>query len=488
MRQVFLLVGILLCSATARAQVVDISAPTRLGPRTNKVKIIGKNQDGYIVRLSGAEEVIHIYDNELKIASARTLELKGADGDIQHIILNRSGASILYLHNEKRSTVLMMQPVNNKFIEQGMPIGVDTFIDSRELVDANLHFKLSLDQNFVLFYYPVFEGDRVTKMQMTCIDRSGHQVYKTYVPINRPEKDMEYAKTLVDNIGNGYLLFAAEKDGKDNILGDEYYVTRIDKSNGSQTSYMIRCEKEIFNEPQFEIDNVNGNLIFCGFYDKNGDPNDAAANGFFYLQYGAADGNLKQSSYTPFAPAFMYALTGREGGNKNDRLFTFNIRKIFLRIDGGALITAESFIKDRKEVMTVSPSIMGNPYPTYRTVNTYSFNDIIGISIKPDGSIDWNTVMRKKQVSEDDGGANSSFAMANEKDKIHFLYLDDISGSGGVDEYVLSSKGNAERIIFFNQEDKDVFLIPKLGKQVSPNELVVPSVRSGAFRLVRIQY
>ena len=488
MRAGYLFFGIAMLVAHLQAQTVDISTPTRLNPHISKVKIIGKNNDGYVVRLSGTEELIHVYNSDLKLASARTLDYKGSDGGLQHILLHKSGASLFYLHGEKKETQLMLQPVNSKFIDQGKAIALDTFKDKMELVDANLHFKSSIDQNYILFYYPVFENSKVASMQLTCIDRSATVVYKCYIPIDRPEKDMEYAKALVDNAGNGYLLFTAEKDGKDSTLGDEYYVTRTDRYTGKQNSYTIRSEKEIFTEPQFEIDNVNGNLIFCGFYDKVGDPNDAAANGFFYLQYSAADGSLKQSSYTPFSASFMYALTGRDVSSKNDRLFTFGIKRILLRIDGGALIAAESAIRDRHEVMATAPSLMNNPYPTYRTVNSFSINDIIAFSIKPTGDIDWNTVMRKKQLSEDDGAANSSFAFANEKDRLHFLYLDEISSSGSANEYILSSKGTSERMILFNQEDKDVFLIPKLGKQVAPNELVIPSIRAGAFRLVRVQY
>jgi len=76
----------------------------------------------------------------------------------------------------------------------------------------------------------------------------------------------------------------------------------------------------------------------------------------------------------------------------------------------------------------------------------------------------------------------------NEKDRVHLLYLDEISTAGTANEYKLSSKGNAERIVLFSQEDKDIFLIPKLAKQVAPNEMVIPSVKSGVFRLVRVQY
>ncbi|MCW3127751.1 MAG: hypothetical protein JWO03_3409 [Bacteroidetes bacterium] len=488
MRTGALLLSLLFWQAIAVAQTSDFSAPTRMSAKLNRVRIIGKNQDGYVVRFSGNEELIHVYDNEMKLACARTLDFKGGDGSLQQILLNKTGASLIYLHTEKKQTLLMMQPVNSKYIEQGKPLVVDTFDDRHDLVDNNLHFKISLDQNYMLFYYPVFEGGRIKSMQMTCIDRAATVVYKTYVPINRPEKDMEYAKALVDNAGNGYLIFTAEKNGKDNVYGDDYFVTRIDKTDGKQTSYTIKCEKEIFGEPQFEMDNVNGALVFCGFYDEKGDPADAAANGFFFLRYDAPSGVVKQSSYTPFPASFMSSLTGRDAAGMSNRLFTFNIRKALLRLDGGALITAESVITDKREVVTMSPSTMSTPYNTYRTVYTFAYNDIIAFSFKPDGTIDWDAVMRKKQLSEEDAGFNSSFAFINEKDKVHFLYLDEISTGGSLNEYKLTSKGTTERVILFGQEEKDVYIIPKLGKQVAPNELVIPSVKNGSFRLVRVQY
>jgi hypothetical protein len=269
-------------------------------------------------------------------------------------MLNKTGASLLYLHSEKKQTMLMMQPVNSKFLEMSQPIVIDTFADRYDLVDANLHFKISLDQNYTLFYYPVFGDGKIVSMQMTCMDRTGTVIYRAFPPINRPEKDMEYAKTLVDNTGNGYLIFTAEKDRNHNVYGGEYYVIRIDKNDGRQTFYTIKCERN-FGEPQFDIDNVNGNLIFCGFYDEKGDVADAAANGFFYLRYDAPNGVLRQSSYTPFPTAFMSALTGRDATGMNNRLFTFNIRKMLLRLDGGALNHGQSLSSRIKEKWSRCP-------------------------------------------------------------------------------------------------------------------------------------
>jgi hypothetical protein len=127
-------------------------------------------------------------------------------------------------------------------------------------------------------------------------------------------------------------------------------------------------------------------------------------------------------------------------------------------------------------------------YTSYRTTDVFQFNDIIAFSINPEGKMEWSSVMRKKQASEDDNGTYSSFLTMNEKEKLRFVYLDDISFSGTLNAYVLNSMGKYTRDILFNQEDKDVMLLPKLGKQVSPNEIVLPSYKNNALRLVKLTF
>jgi hypothetical protein len=104
------------------------------------------------------------------------------------------------------------------------------------------------------------------------------------------------------------------------------------------------------------------------------------------------------------------------------------------------------------------------------------------------GAVEWNAVMRKKQASEDDNGAFSSFFIANQKDRLRLIYLDDISSSSDLNEYVLQSNGKSERKTLINQEVSDVMLLPKSGKQVSPDAVVIPSYKSGVLKLIKINY
>lgn len=477
----------MMCAIAGAVQVVDVSPPTRLSTKVQKVRIIGKNQDGYVVRFSGDGEMIQVYSPEMRLVTAKNIDYKGMEGEIQHILLNKSGASVLFLDGDRRQTQLLAQPVNGKFVEAGKPLLIDSFYDRPELVNANLHFKLSLDQNYILFYYPVFRGGMIEKMQLTCMDRGLNVLYRVLIAVNRPERDMEYAMALVDNSGNGYLIFAAEPNGKDRTYGDAFHVVRIDRYDGTQLTFNMKVEKEIFGEPAFDIDNVNGSLLFSGFYDETGAASDPAATGVFYQQLDARNGQVKHSVYAPFQASFIRELTGREPSAMNNRLYTFQVKKMIPRMDGGALIAAESFIKDRREVMTMAPSMM-TPYNSYRTINTYTFNDIIAFSLLPDGQLEWSQVMRKKQSSEDDNGFNSSFGVMNQKDRLHFVFMDEIGSSGSVNEYVLNSKGESTRNNLFNQDDKDLFVIPRQLRQVAPDEVLMPSMKGTNFRLVKISF
>jgi hypothetical protein len=78
--------------------------------------------------------------------------------------------------------------------------------------------------------------------------------------------------------------------------------------------------------------------------------------------------------------------------------------------------------------------------------------------------------------------------IVNQKEQLRFVYLDDISTSGAVMQYTLKSEGKSERVCLFKQEDKDLLLLPKLGKQVSPAEVIIPSYKNGALQLVKITY
>lgn len=470
----------ILCCLSATAQVIQVSNPSRLPAHTGKFKVIAKNNDGIVVRLFGTEDVLNVYDGNLKLQTTRTINFKNQDGPVQHIMLNKTGAVIFYLEQDKKRSLLYAQPVNGKLVEIGKPVLIDSIFDSKELVASNLRFKTSADQSYLLTYYPTFTYGKVESIKCICVDRSLQVIYNKTIPLNRNEKELEESRALIDNNGNSFIILKPES-----VLENAAYdVFRIDNKGNLQT-YSVNTGEKLFNEATFEIDNKNGNLILTAFVDKQPIGTEVAASGFIYASYDPANGTEIKKNFMAFPNSFVAELTGRENVN-NTGLYTFSIRKTILRNDGGVLIVAESYIKDTRE--QVIPIGIQPGYNSYRSSDVFQFNDIIAFSITPNGSIDWTSIMRKKQVSEDDNGVYSSFLTVNEKQKIRFIYLDEISGGAVLNQYVLNSNGKSNREIIFNQDDRDVMLLPKMGKQISPNEVVLPSFKGNELKLVKITF
>ena len=469
-----------LFSVSTSAQSVEISNATKLPAKTSKFKIVGKNNDGIVVRLYGSEDVISVYDNSLRLVTNKIIDYKNEDGQLQYIMLNKTGAVIFYLEQQKKYSVLLAQPVNSKFIEIGKAVTVDTIYDRKELVSQNLRFKASVDQSYLMVYYPFFSEAKVESIKFMCLDRTLNMLYNTTVPLHREEAELEQSKALIDNKGNSFLILKPESKGE----GSVYNVLHL-SNNGGFATYDILTEKQVFDEPYFEIDNKNGNMVMSAFYDDKKRLNENVANGFLYSSFDPDNGIAVHTNYAEFSNDFIAELTGRENVT-NKSLYTFTNRKIILRNEGGILLTAESYIKDSREQsipLGVQPG-----YNTYRTTEVFQFNDIITFSLNPSGTMEWHSVLRKKQSSEDDNGVYSSYLMLNEKDKLHFLYLDDASTAGSLNEYSLTSTGKLDKKLLTYQEEQDIMLMPKLGKQTAPDEVVIPSYKGGSLRLVKITF
>ena len=398
---------ILFITLSSNAQLVEVSNPSKLPSKSGKFKVVGKNNDGIIVRMFGTEDVINVYGDALNLETTKTISFKNQNGPLQHIMLNKTGAVIFYLEQDKKRSMLYAQPVGSKFVEIGKPVLIDSIFDKKDLVASNLRFKTSVDQSSLMIYYPYFSYNKVESIKFLCVDRSLNVLYNKTVPLNRDEKELEESKSLVDNNGNTFLMLKPEREN----AGAKYDVFHFD-NKGNFSTYSITTEKEIFSEPVFDIDNKNGNLVMTAFFDARKSEAEAAANGFLYASFDPANGTTLKTNYTSFPKEFIAELTGRENV-ANQSLFTFNIRKSMLRNDGGSLIIAESFIKDSRE-QTVPVGIQPG-YNSYRTTDIFQFNDIIAFSINPDGKMEWNSVLRKKQASEDDNGTYSSFLKHSEK-------------------------------------------------------------------------
>lgn len=479
-----LALGLVLDHQVFAQATIDISAPTKLTSKASRFKIIGKNQDGYIVRLFGTQDVLQSFGNDLRLVATRTIDFKQQNGLLQHVQLNKSGVTVFYLQGDKKSTSIVAQPLSSRFIENGKSVILDSINDRPEYVRENLRVKQSFNQQFTLLYYPYFEDDKIESVSFVCVDRALQRVYSRRLKLMRPDSEIESAKFVVDNQGNTYVFFLNTVDKKDRTQFERITVYRISADDEQAKQIELNIERNLFGELYVETDNLNNKLILCGFFDDDNLRNEPAAYGFFYTALNADSGTINAVTYTNFDSRFMNELTGKSSNEA--KLYTFNIKRVMLRNDGGVLLIAESLIKDTRE--TIFNSQFSPTFNSIQRINFFQYNDIVAFSMNPEGTVDWRAIMRKKQVSEEDNGLFSSFLVVNEKERLRLLYLDEITTAASLREYELSSEGMVKSNNILFQESKDLMLLPKAGKQVSPNEVVLPSYLRNQLRLVKITF
>ena len=196
-----------------------------------------------------------------------------------------------------------------------------------------------------------------------------------------------------------------------------------------------------------------------------------------------------------------------EENNDNRRapeLFRYSLDELVLRSDGGALLVAEQYFVE--EINRIDPYGFGYYSTfnrTYRPDFIYYYNDIIVVNIRPDGEVEWASRIPKQQVSQNDGGYFSSYAMSIVRDKIFFVYNDDYrnfdanrnkrkNNFTGRSSIIIigevSKDGQVRLLPLFNNNEADVITRPKVCRQVGPREMVVFGERGRNYRFALLEF
>ena len=166
--------------------------------------------------------------------------------------------------------------------------------------------------------------------------------------------------------------------------------------------------------------------------------------------------------------------------NVGRNLINYKVKNLIIRGDGGGVLIAES--------QFVSESSTFNVYSQmYSTSYTYHNNNVIVFSISPNGNIDWEQVVRKRQISENDGGVYSSFSPFLYKDRLLFLYNEAIKRKADVQMAAVNFKGEfSENPVIPSK--KDLVIMPAGARQISSAEIVIPCLYKSQPGYVKITF
>ncbi|MEL7020332.1 MAG: hypothetical protein AAGK47_01870, partial [Bacteroidota bacterium] len=291
-----------------------------------------------------------------------------------------------------------------------------------------------------------------------------------------------------------------------------YSILAYTDQGESFEEYKLDLKDKFITDLTFRAGRKN-ELICTGLYSEKGT---YSVKGTYFFRLNTAtkeiyNKNLKEFEFEFLTQTFSErqiarAARAEQQGDeqRSAELYRFQLDDLILRSDGGAVLIAEQyFIYERFRNDTFDPLRFDRFGGLYRNTGNqvdyyYNYNDIIVVNIRPNGEIEWATRIPKRQVTVNDGGYYSSYAMAAVRDKIYFIFNDNgrnfatdqtdrrIYNFNGKNSVISLAEvridGSMQVYPLFNNREADIIARPKISKQTGRKRMLLYGERGRKYR------
>ena len=451
------------------------------------------------------------YDRDLKLQHSEeiTLRLEKKDVTLEDVLFLDNQLYLLtsYANQAHQKVYLFLQKLSDK---QMRPSGTAKKIAEGPLTRNNagrtFDFQLSADSSRLLVYHQIPTAAREQERFALHVFDSGMELqWEREVALPYPDEQLAIREYRVDESGNVYLLGAVFEAGQRNRrLPSHYIVLEYRPGDLAPVEWRISLDDKFITELTFRISKT-GDLICSGFYsERNAD----GAKGICYFRLDAATHRIVTQTWQPFdfelraedlsERGRQRAMDAEMEGNerRSPELLRFNLDELVLRTDGGALLVAEQFFIEERFTRFWDGTLQTNYY--------YHYNDLIVVNIQPSGAIEWTVRIPKQQVSIDDGGYFSSYAMATVRDRLYFVFNDTGKNygpdkrSGNVHSFYgaqavvalaeVRKDGSWSTVPLSLSREASVTARPKAARQIGARQLILPGEGGRNVRLGNLSF
>lgn len=485
-------------------------------------KIIANTPEGmYALRIkeSGIVEsgkvFLELYNQSMNLKKAKELELdyNGKTRKFEQIIkLGEDFYFITSFHNEaKKKNYLFQQKINKEQLsvsDRSIQL-IGEFETKSVLKTGAFDIVQSKDSSRVLVFHQLpYKKGNAKKFRLRVFDDSFQQLWDKEITLPYNEEIFSVEEYQVDSKGNVYMLGIIYQDkSKERRLGKpnyQYVILAYTEGGFVQDEYRIALKDDFITDLTFRVAN-NGDLVCTGFYSQKGT---SSVKGTYFFRIDARTKEIYNQNQKSFDFDFLTefytekqkqrARNAERQGNVNQQpeLYKFALNDLILRSDGGALLVAEQYYIYQR-------SYRDFWYGTFRYDYFYHYNDIIVVNIRPDGEIDWATRIPKQQITVNDGGYYSSYAMSIVRDKIYLIFNDSsrnfsegnrnrIYNYDGRNSVValteISIDGTWDIKPLFQNREVDLVTRPKVCQQIERRAMVIYGELGRSFRFAKLDF
>ncbi|MCB0651366.1 MAG: hypothetical protein KDC85_08850 [Saprospiraceae bacterium] len=417
------------------------------------------------------------FNRQLHLSWEKVLELDKRNPKTMGITASKFDFTLFYYFKNKGKTILKAHKydpaANLRDSVTIKELSAYAFTPEFEIIQSQ-------DKSKVLIYYL----ERQEAFQMLCFDVDSMKLMweKSFSPENY-YREQHFAQILLSN--DGKMFMVRSKDNFFSRRKDHYYlVYHYDGSQEEVSEIKIPLKDILTYDVWFSVDDLNRRLLGGGLYS---DKNREKAIGYFYLNLDPETPENYLVHYEPFDNEFMARFMDKKP-KKNVGITEAELRESVIRRDGGILMFVEK-VKEFTRTSSNYPRASRIPDGDFRQPSRDMYYDnIMVLSIHPSGKLHWKTILYKKQYSQNDQGAYSSYFSFKTAENIKLLFNDEIKQENTISEYIIDGLGHADRNSVMNTENLELRLRFREGLQLDSKRFLVPSERRSRLKLVRFEY
>ncbi len=279
--------------------------------------------------------------------------------------------------------------------------------------------------------------DARDEVSVVVMDENFEILWDDVLTIPYADRDFGISQYDVDNQGNVLILGKYYKEKSARTKGKPrgtYKLIAFYEEGSDMVEYDLKLSQKFISEINYFIKD-NGDILCSGLYSNS---TISGAAGAFYLEIDSESQDILVETLEEFDMDFLtQGLTEKQtkktkkraSKGKNVELYSYSIRGLIEKEDGGLVMVAEQYYIR----VTTTTTTNANGTTTTRTTYHYYYNDIIVVSFDEEGEIEWHEKILKKQYSTNDGGRYSGFNLVISDGKMNFLFVDNGYSVAGLD-------------------------------------------------------
>jgi hypothetical protein len=493
-------------SSVGQGPRIVYTEPEREDSRRTEFDIIGKVGGNYLVYKNNRNDhAISVYDEEMKLKDRVKLDYIKDRWINMDFVAYQNHFYMIYQYQQRNTLYCVGVKLDANAQKMGEPFELDT-THIGFAANNKIYSTVNSDDKQRIMIFKVNSRNQKNFFFTTLLfDQNLSLLNKSRMSMVMEERNDYFTDFLLSNDGDlVFGKFRRNNSNSDFISKIFMVIKHPDEPEFSINE--IDTEKKILDELKIKVDNSNKRILVNSLYYKQ-------RRGNIEGMYTMVIDQKKNVKIADTVTIFNEDLRAAAKGSDANTRMAFNeyyIKNVITRRDGGFMIITESMYNTPRVGAFNRGNYFnyGNPWlspldyyywsPAYSSIynpwnrfggssTRYYAENIMVLSYNANGGLEWSNVIPKSQF-DDESDNMLSYQIVNTGGELHFLFNQFEKRTLLLNDQTMAPNGKITRNPTLKNLDKGYEFMPRLGKQVSARQMIIPCLYRSYLCFAKIDF